>query len=103
MLEGRYASVTPRKYEIFPYFSQKHFEICPNMCNFALEIRKHFEVWMQIIAYSKCYTQILWSDSPKCDGGTVKSLRSPFKSVKPQFCVLIPLGFERNWGIPKIS
>jgi hypothetical protein len=34
-------------------------EICPNMCNFALEIRKHFEVWMQIIAYSKCYTQIL--------------------------------------------
>ena len=37
MLEGRYASVTPRKYEIFPYFSQKHFEICPELCKFALE------------------------------------------------------------------
>jgi hypothetical protein len=53
MLEGRYASVTPRKYEIFPYFLQKHFEICPELCKFALEIRKHFEEWMQIIAYSR--------------------------------------------------
>ena len=34
-------------------FSQKHFEICPELCKFALEIRKHFEEWMQIIAYSR--------------------------------------------------
>ena len=42
-----------KKNEIFTYFYIKHFEICPEICNFALEIRKHFEEWMQIIAYSK--------------------------------------------------
>lgn len=34
-------------------FLLKHFEICPELCKFALEIRKHFEEWMQIIAYSR--------------------------------------------------
>ena len=54
MLEGRYASVTPRKYEIFPYFSQKHFEICPELCKFALEIRKHFEHSVNTAGLSRC-------------------------------------------------
>ena len=32
-----------------------------------------------------------------------ESLRSPLYSVEPHFYIVILTGFERNWGIPKIS
>lgn len=42
-----------KKNENSPCFFLKHFEISPFFCNFALEIRIHFEGWTQIIVSSR--------------------------------------------------